>query len=156
MIDDVDRAILAALQRDGRIAFADLAKQVGLAASTVHARVQRLEQTGVIRGYRTVVDAGALGRSLLAIVGISHGAETSCEALEAAAAEFPEVESCYCVTGDPEHFLSVRARDTADLHDLLADLQRKTGARARSWVVLNAAFEGRAVPTARPSPRPAD
>jgi Lrp/AsnC family leucine-responsive transcriptional regulator len=149
MIDETDRSILAALQRDGRIAFADLAKQVGLAPSTVHARVQRLEQTGVIRGYRAVVDAGAAGRPLCAIVGASHGPDTTCEAFEAAASEFPEIEECYCVTGEPDHLLKVHARDPADLHDVLADLQRKTGARPRSWVVLHTAFEGRAVPTGK-------
>ena len=68
---DVDRALLAALARDGRASYTDLAERVGLSVSAVHQRVRRLEQRGLIKGYRATLDAKALGLPLTAFVSIT-------------------------------------------------------------------------------------
>ncbi len=58
---DVDRALLAALARDGRASYTELAERVGLSVSAVHQRVRRLEQRGLIKGYRAVLNPPGLG-----------------------------------------------------------------------------------------------
>ena len=63
-MDDVDRSILAVLEKHGRISNAELAARVGLSPSPCLRRVRRLEETGVIRGYRTLIDPAAIGRGL--------------------------------------------------------------------------------------------
>ena len=65
---DVDRALLAALARDGRASYTELADRVGLSVSAVHQRVRRLEQRGLITGYRATLDAKQLGLPLTAFV----------------------------------------------------------------------------------------
>src|SRR6201992_2662488 len=63
LVEDVDRAIVRLLSEDGRRSFTDLSKETGLSVSAVHQRVRRLEQRGVIRGYRAIGDPVALGVS---------------------------------------------------------------------------------------------
>ena len=70
LLDDVNRRLLAELQEDGRLSLAELGRRVGLSPPAVGERLQRLEQDGVIRGYRAEVDPRALGLSLSAIVRI--------------------------------------------------------------------------------------
>ena len=66
-LDDLDRKILALLQRDGRRSFAEIGREVGLSTPSIKRRVDRLEAAGVIRGYAAVVDAGKLGTAIEAI-----------------------------------------------------------------------------------------
>ena len=68
---DVDRALMAALARDGRASFTELAEHVGLSVSAVHQRVRRLEQRGLITGYRATLDATQIGLPLTAFVSIT-------------------------------------------------------------------------------------
>jgi DNA-binding Lrp family transcriptional regulator len=68
-VDDVDRSILAVLEKHGRISNAELAAQVGLSPSPCLRRVRRLEESGVIRGYRTLIDPSAIGRGLRVFAG---------------------------------------------------------------------------------------
>ena len=70
-IDDVDRRILTALHDDARISNSALAEQVGIAPSTCHGRVRRLQEIGVIRGFYTDVDPAAIGRPLQAMISVS-------------------------------------------------------------------------------------
>jgi Lrp/AsnC family leucine-responsive transcriptional regulator len=69
-VDEVDRSILAVLEKHGRISNADLAAAVGLSPSPCLRRVRRLEETGVIRGYRALIDPAAAGRSLRVFVAV--------------------------------------------------------------------------------------
>ena len=69
-MDEVDRSILAVLEKDGRISNAELAARVGLSPSPCLRRVRRLEETGVIRGYRALIDPVAVGRGLRVFAGV--------------------------------------------------------------------------------------
>src|ERR1022692_77183 len=69
-MDEVDRSILAVLEKHGRISNAELAARVGLSPSPCLRRVRRLEKTGVIRGYRALIDPAAAGRSLRVFAGV--------------------------------------------------------------------------------------
>jgi Lrp/AsnC family transcriptional regulator, leucine-responsive regulatory protein len=135
--------ILAALQTDARATYADVAAQVGLSASAVHDRVRKLEHQGVIRGYTAMVDPGAIGLFVTALVAASPLDPTQPDDLPDRVAEFPEVEDCYSVAGEANYILKVRTGTTSDLEDLLRRLREKGGVSTRTTIVLSTPFEGR-------------
>jgi Lrp/AsnC family leucine-responsive transcriptional regulator len=143
-LDATDLAILAALERDGRATFADIGRQVGLAPSSVHDRVRKLERAGAIRGYRAVVDHEAVGLPITAFVSLALRPASPAD-IPARVAEFPLVESCYSVAGDNSYVLVVRAPNTRALEDLLDDLRAKLEVITRSTIVLSTPFEHRPV-----------
>ena len=143
MIDDRDAAILRALQEDGRATFAEVGKRVGLSPSTVHERIRKLEQAGVIRGYRAEVDPEAVGLFVTALVSVSPLDPKQPDDLPDRVREFPEVEDCHSVAGDENYVLKVRTRTTTDLEDLLRRLREKAEVHSRTTVVLSTPFERR-------------
>jgi Lrp/AsnC family leucine-responsive transcriptional regulator len=142
-MDDRDHAIVAALQRDGRATFAEIGRAVGLAASSVHQRVRRLEEQGAIRGYRAEVDPQALGLFVTALVSVTPLDPRQPDDLPDRVREFDEVEDCHSVAGDENYVLKVRARTTADLEDLLRRIREKAEVQTRTTVVLSTSFEHR-------------
>ena len=76
MLDKYDKAILAALQKDGRISNQELADQIGLSPSPCLRRVRALEDSGLIVGYRALLDAKKMGLTLMALIGISMDQHT--------------------------------------------------------------------------------
>jgi Lrp/AsnC family leucine-responsive transcriptional regulator len=121
--DRTDRAILTALQRDGRIANIDLAEEISLSPSACLRRVKALEASGVIEGYRAEVSRAQAGLGLTAFIGVrveSHSRATSNE-IERALTAIPAVVACYLVTGADDYMVEVAARDMADYEDLLLD-----------------------------------
>lgn len=143
LLDERDLEIIAALQEDGRATYADIGQRVGLAASSVHDRVRKLEQTGVIKGYRAVVDAEALGLFVTALIAITPLDPTQPDDLPVRISEFPEVEDCLSVAGESNYILKVRTRTTSDLEDLIRRLREKGSVQTRTTVVLSIPFEGR-------------
>lgn len=143
-MDTVDRRLVDALRRDGRASFAELARLVGLSASSVHERVAKLESSGVISGYRAVVAPGSLGIGVTALVGIQPGENGLDDVIADALARMPEVESCYGVAGDEAFVVLVRVPSVDDLHLCLGRLRAIDGvARTRTTVVLSTRFESR-------------
>ena len=112
-MDDVDRAILTVLERDGRISNAELAARVGLSPSPCLRRVRRLEETGVIRGYRALIDPAAVGRGLRVFAGVRlvRHARADVVAFERAVIGLPEVVHCHHVTGNYDYLLHVEVAD---------------------------------------------
>jgi Lrp/AsnC family leucine-responsive transcriptional regulator len=122
-VDDVDRAILAVLDQDGRINNADLAARVGLSPSPCLRRVRRLEETGVIRGYRAVIDPAAIGRSLRVFAGVRlvRHARADVLAFERAVVRLPEVVHSHHVTGNYDYLLQVEVADLPAYEDFHAN-----------------------------------
>lgn len=114
-MDDINRRILRELTRDGRISNLDLADRVGLSPSACLRRVQELERSGVIKGYRAVIDPARTGVGFVAYlaVGLSVHTKASQEAFERAVARAPEVRECHNITGTVEYLLRVEAADLA-------------------------------------------
>ena len=114
--DDIDRAILAELQRDGRMSSAELGETVGLSASACHRRVKALEASGLIRGYVALLDAEAMGRGLTVIVlaTLENQRRGTLEAFERAVAEIEEVMECHLTTGAEDYLLRLQVRDARD------------------------------------------
>ncbi|TKZ17405.1 Lrp/AsnC family transcriptional regulator [Shimia litoralis] len=112
-MDRINENILRHLSRDGRISNLDLAERVGLSPSACLRRVQELERSGVIKGYRVVLNHSALGTGFIAYVtvGLNTHTKAAQEAFEAAIARSPEVRECHNVTGAFEYILRVEASD---------------------------------------------
>lgn len=106
MLDKYDKAILAALQKDGRISNQELADQIGLSPSPCLRRVRALEDSGLIVGYRALLDAKKMGLSLMALIGISmdqHTPERFAN-FESEISAIPEVLECLLITGQQSDY----------------------------------------------------
>ncbi|MEI3843659.1 MULTISPECIES: Lrp/AsnC family transcriptional regulator [unclassified Microbacterium] len=114
-MDELDRRILAVLAEDGRISNAELAARVGLTPSPCLRRVRRLEESGVIQGYRAVIEPAAIGRSLRVFAGVrlTRHAHADVAAFEAAVAALPEVARAHHVTGNYDYLLDIEVPDLA-------------------------------------------
>lgn len=145
MLDERDLHIVAALQKDARATYADVAARVGLSASSVHDRVRKLEQQGVIRGYSAVVDPEALGLSVTALIAASPLDPRQPDDLPDRVAEFPEVEDCFSVAGEANYVLKVRTHTTTELEDLIRRLREKANVTTRTTIALSIPFERRAL-----------
>lgn len=121
-IDRYDRNILVLLQQDGRLSNQELADRIGLSPSPCLRRVRALEDAGVIKGYRGLVDARKLGMNLMALIGIAMDRHTPerFETLEALVKDIPEVMECLLITGQQSDYqLKVLVRDMDDFQSLL-------------------------------------
>jgi len=121
-IDRYDRQILTVLQQEGRISNQDLADRIGLSPSPCLRRVRALEDAGLITGYRAIVDARALGLSLMALIHISMDQHTPerFATFESAVDGIPEIQECLLITGqDADYQLKVVVRDMDAYQDLL-------------------------------------
>lgn len=112
-LDDINRKILRELTRDGRISNLELAERVGLSPSACLRRVQELERSGVITGYRAVLDPvkNGIGFTAYVTVGLNTHTKAAQEAFEQAIADAPEVRECHNITGAWEYLLRVEAAD---------------------------------------------
>ncbi len=112
-LDAINNRILHELSMDGRISNTELAERVGLSPSACLRRVQELEKSGVIKGYRAVLDRAALGTGFTAYitVGLSDHTKASQKAFEQSIVTSPEVRECHNITGAFEYLLRVEAAD---------------------------------------------
>jgi Lrp/AsnC family leucine-responsive transcriptional regulator len=117
-VDEIDRRILGELTTDGRASFAELGRRVSLSPPAVAERVQRLERSGVITGYRAEVEPRALGYPLTAIVRIKPGLR-QLPRIPELAAEIPEVAECLRITGEDCFLLRVHLRSIDELGGVL-------------------------------------
>lgn len=150
-LDRYDRQILDVLQRDGRISNQELAERIGLSPSPCLRRVRALEESGLIVGYRALVDSKRLGYSLMALLHISmdrHTPERFAN-FEAKVAALPQVLECLLITGqEADYQLKVVVRDMEDYQDLLLNrITRIEGVSgAHSSFVLRRVIDSPAVP----------
>ena len=119
-LDDINRDILELLLADGRMSYRELGERVGLTAPAVTERVRKLEELGVIKGYRAVVDYEALGFPLLCIIRLNspRGAQGLDDVIRA----LPEVIEANRVTGSESHVLRARLSSTAHLEQMLDEM----------------------------------
>jgi Lrp/AsnC family leucine-responsive transcriptional regulator len=142
-VEDLDRGIVRLLTEDGRRSFTDLSRETGLSVSAVHQRVRRLEQRGVIRGYRAVVEPVALGLPVTAFVSIKPIDPSAPDDAPERLANLREVEACHSVAGDESYILKVRVASPADLEALLQQIRAVANVSTRTSVVLSTPYEDR-------------
>jgi Lrp/AsnC family leucine-responsive transcriptional regulator len=117
-LDTTDRQIIAELAKDGRISFAELGRRVSLSSPAVTERVRRLEQTGVITGYRAEIDPRALGYSLTAIVRVKPAVRQLSKIAELAA-DIPQIEECLRITGEDCFYMKLHLGSIEELPSVL-------------------------------------
>ena len=121
--DEIDRAIVARLQQDGRIANVDLADAVSLSPSACLRRTKALEAAGVIAGYRAEVSRDALGQGLTVFIALrvdQHSRETS-RLIEDSVAEIPGIVECHVISGGADFLLEAVVPDLTAYEQLLLD-----------------------------------
>ncbi|MFI6483658.1 Lrp/AsnC family transcriptional regulator [Nonomuraea sp. NPDC050663] len=117
-LDALDRRILAELQVDARVSFAELGRRVGLSPPAVSERVQRLEESGVITGYRAEVDPRALGFPVTVMVRIRPEFR-DLHRISKIAKEVPQIVECYRMTGDDCFYFTMHLRAVDELEPIL-------------------------------------
>jgi len=141
-LDEMDSAILRVLQADARTTLAVVGRAVGLAPSSVHERLRRLQRDGVIRGWALDLDPRAVNRSLTAFVGVE--ANVTGGPLVGTLRALPAVDECHDIAGELSYLLKVRAADTEELVRLVDQLRELPGVRRTlTTVVLRTEFERR-------------
>ncbi|HCE71794.1 Lrp/AsnC ligand binding domain-containing protein [Ruegeria pomeroyi] len=122
-LDRYDRAILNQLAGDGRISVADLARRIGLSKTPTQARLKRLEATGIITGYRALVDPIRLGLDHVAFVEVrlSDTREKALAEFNAAVRRIGEVEQAHMIASNFDYLLKVRTRSMTEYRAVLAE-----------------------------------
>ncbi|TCD10978.1 Lrp/AsnC family transcriptional regulator [Oricola cellulosilytica] len=112
-LDSIDMAILRELQNDGRITNVELASRVGISAPPCLRRVRRLEETGVITGYRAILDGPKLGQEIEAfcLIGLHHQSDSDLKAFATLTQGWPLVRKAWMASGDSDFFLYCVAPD---------------------------------------------
>lgn len=142
-MEDTDRQIIALLSADGRMSLADIARETGLSTSTLHQRVRRLEQRGLITGYRAELDYRAIGLPLTAFVSLTPIDPAAPDDVPDRLLGITEIESCWSVAGSQAYVLKVRVAEPGDLEVLLGRIRMAANVSTRTTIVLSTAFENR-------------
>ncbi|PSQ06541.1 Lrp/AsnC family transcriptional regulator [Halobacteriales archaeon QS_6_71_20] len=146
-LDETDRAILRILQEDARTPFSEVARRIDMSSATVHERVSRMEEAGVLRGYRAEVDPKALGYGVSAFVGLRVQQGHEEEALETLRG-VDGVREVHLTTGEYDVMLRVYAESTDDLRELMfGRIATMEGfGRSQTMVILGTDYDESGVP----------
>ena len=145
-MNETDKQILTIIQKDARIANAEIARQVGLAPSAVLERIRKLEERGVIRGYAAEISPVEVGFGLTAFVAVRT--RECCSETDKYLAEIPEVLEVHDVAGEDSYLLKVRVKNAEDLSRLLREKLKNVPnvASTKTTVVLQTIKETTALP----------
>jgi len=149
-LDSFDLKILVALQDDGRLTNQQLADAVGLSASQCSRRRMRLEEAGVIGGYRADLDAERLGFGMLAFINITLSTHSpdNADRFRALVARVDDIQEAYALTGDSDYLLKICLRDLKSLSDIVNNvlMPHQSVAHVRSSIVLDRLKDTRRLP----------
>ena len=119
LLDETGWHILEALQENARLSFSELGQRVGLSSPAVAERVRRMEDAGIISGYRAEVNTAKIGYPITAIIRISNSPGERCTRLSTFAQEIPEVSECHRVTGSDSLIMKIMASSVEHLESLI-------------------------------------
>ena len=142
-----DAAIIEALQRDGRLSYAEIGAAVGMSGPSAHERVKKLEARGIILGYMAAVNPVSIGLGVLAFMWVTQAPGTIADDLADDFSSVPEVEACHRIAGEGDYLLKIRASDTSDLERIVRIVQGTRHVyRTETDVVFSTPFERRPLP----------
>ncbi|MGC3871992.1 Lrp/AsnC ligand binding domain-containing protein [Halomonas sp. GXIMD04776] len=149
-LDRIDLKILGVLQENARISYVDLASRVGLSTTPCLERVKRLERTGIIRGYKALLDPTALKANLLVFVEISLETQSPAvfDEFRRAIATLPQIQECHLVSGQFDYILKCRIPEMSAYRQLLGEvvLTLPGVKESKSYVVMEEVKEEFALP----------
>ena len=141
MMDDTDRKIISVLQRDGRASLRKISEEVGVALGTVSNRVNRMEESGTIKGYSVILDPDKIGWNLNVVIGLRIEKGRLIEIQEKISRDH-RVSGVYDVTGDYDSMIIARAKDREVLDNLIKNVMSIDGIeRSLTHLVLNTVKE---------------
>ncbi|EMA63350.1 Lrp/AsnC family transcriptional regulator [Halorubrum lipolyticum] len=146
-LDETDRSILRILQEDARTPFSEVARRIDMSSATVHDRVNRMEEAGVIEGYHAAIDPKAIGYGVSAFVGLRVEQGREEDALERLR-EIDGVREIHLTTGEWDVMLKVVAADTDSLRELMFDrvAEMEGFSRSQTMIILGTDYEGAGPP----------
>lgn len=126
-IDQLDKRILEMLIANARTPFSDIAKELGVAPGTIHGRVRRLEEGGIIRGATLSLNYAALGMTFTCYIGIFLNQTSDSEEVMRRLREVPQVTEAHLVTGQYSIYCKIRARDTTHAKEVIYTINSISG-----------------------------
>ncbi|RZJ92953.1 MAG: AsnC family transcriptional regulator [Hymenobacter sp.] len=120
-LDDTDRRILSLLVQDAKLPYSEIARQLHVSGGTIHSRMTRLEELGIVRGATLDLDLTKVGFSIQAFLGIFLLKSSFCDSVIAQLRDIPEVISVHFTTGSYNLFARLACRDTQHLRNVLHD-----------------------------------
>jgi len=145
-IEELDRKILNVLNRDARMSFRRIAKELKISPTTLYSKVKKLERSGVLKGYIPLIDTESVGYDLMAIISLRVKQEKDTE-VQKAIAKFPQVGAVYEVTGNWDLILVCYFKGRDDLTNFLKkELPLSNIERAITHLVLNVVKEEKRIP----------
>lgn len=148
-IDPVSWKILNAVQQDGRISIKALAGEVGLSLPATSERLKRLEEAGIISGYRAVVYPESVGYGVTAVIGMTTPQPDKARLIEALS-EMPEVIECLHVTGQDSYLLRVVVKGLLDLEEFVGSINHY--GETRTSIVMSQPIRLRSVTSTQDKP----
>ena len=135
-MDDIDRKILKKLQENARITITDLSSEIALSMPAISERLKKLEASGVIKQYTTILDPALLNKHLMALMFLrfdnpKHGDQFTCLVKDE-----PEIKECYYITGDFDYSLKILTENTRTLEKLLTRIKNAPGVVKTQTIVI--------------------
>ena len=134
-LDDTDRKILRALQQDARASFKNIGKEIGVSEATIFVRVRKLQEKGVLRGFKAVVDPKSVGKTLTAIMLIRAQPRSLVGMLDALK-KLDEIYEIYDVTGQYYSILKIRTDSTEQLSRIIDEIGMIEGVAGTETVIV--------------------
>ena len=137
-IDKIDKKILDILQQDGRSSASNIANEIDISIPTVTDRIQKLKDSGIIKGIHAVLDPKLLGLDVAAIITLISESSLHYKEVTKAAEKTPEVLQCLATTGKGSHMLFVVTHNSSTLEELLRKIQSWSGViRTETQIILS-------------------
>ncbi len=134
-LDSLDEQILRLISDNARIPYLEVARACGVSGAAIHQRIQKLTQSGVIKGSQFVFDPVLLGYETCAFVGIFLNDPSDFDKVSEALAAMPEVVECHYTTGDYDMFIKIYARNNTDLMNFIHDKLQPLGIQRTKTII---------------------
>ncbi len=144
-MEPLDKKIVEQLGSDSSLSLTELSERLGIASSTLHQRIKRLESRGVITGYRAKIYNRAVGLALNALVSLTPIDPARPDDIVEKLEQMPEIESCWSVAGVESYIVKVAVAEPAELEQLLGKIRTVANVSTRTTIILSTPFEDRQV-----------